>query len=377
MSSEYAVPRRPLLHPLAGGRLIGLIRTLSEHGGFSLRALPQVVVMLAGAIARWPFHTFETLRVSHRAASASFKQPPIFIVGHWRSGTTYLHNLMSLDPRLIYPTAADALRPFEFYPSPFGFISRSLLKWSLPTIRPMDNVPLDLDLPQEDELALATMGAPSFFNSFYFPDKLGQIFEREVLLKDESNAKRMRHALRHYLGKLQALHPTRRLLIKNPAHSARIGLLRGLFPGAKFIHIHRHPLTVHQSTCKLYRRMIEVSSLQGDCPNDIEQHTLSAYKQLMGSLLSDLQGLPESDRIEIKYEEFVRNPSVEIGRIYGHFRIADYDGMAQAIEKQASVGAPGSRETVVDAETAKKFAAELNPFTTRLGYEQLPARSGQ
>ena len=32
-------------------------------------------------------------------------RPPIFILGHWRTGTTLLHELLSLDPRHGYPTS--------------------------------------------------------------------------------------------------------------------------------------------------------------------------------------------------------------------------------------------------------------------------------
>jgi hypothetical protein len=35
---------------------------------------------------------------------------------------------------------------------------------------------------------------------------------------------------------------TKPLLIKSPVHTARVRLLLKLFPKAKFIYIHRHPL---------------------------------------------------------------------------------------------------------------------------------------
>ncbi len=360
---------RSLLHPLAGGRLTDLVRTLGRHGGFSPRATLQVAIMLVGGLGRWPFYTVETFRVRRRVSTVEF-QPPVFIVGHWRSGTTFLHNLLSLDARFIYPTAKDALRPFEFYPSPFDFISRTLLKWSLPAIRPMDNVPLGLDLPQEDELALATMGAPSFFNCFYFPGRLRDIFEREVMLAgDASDAalSRWRWAVTYYLGKLQALHPEGRLLVKNPAHSARIRYLRNLFPTAKFIHIHRHPVIVHQSTCKLYRRMIDVASLRGDCPPDIDIHVLNAYKRLSATLMRDLDELPKQHRIELRYDDLVRNPVRQIERIYDHFEIERYDDMAGRISRSAGMGVPNDRSTI-DAASGDRLAHELAPFVDRLGY---------
>jgi hypothetical protein len=66
----------------------------------------------------------EALRVSRRVEDVSFDPPPVFIVGHWRSGTTLLHNLISRDPAFCFPTILDVLRPYDFYPNPLDFISR-------------------------------------------------------------------------------------------------------------------------------------------------------------------------------------------------------------------------------------------------------------
>ena len=45
----------------------------------------------------------QRLIYGRRIAAAEITQPPIFIIGHWRSGTTYLHELMVCDERLAYP----------------------------------------------------------------------------------------------------------------------------------------------------------------------------------------------------------------------------------------------------------------------------------
>ena len=53
----------------------------------------------------------------------------------------------------------------------------------------------------------------------------------------------LRHTLRGGVGK--------RLVVKSPIHTARIPLLRRLFPKAKFVYIHRHPFELFQSACRL------------------------------------------------------------------------------------------------------------------------------
>ena len=47
---------------------------------------------------------------AHRIRSAKLKEPPLFVLGHWRSGTTLLHELLMLDPRHTCPTRTNASR---------------------------------------------------------------------------------------------------------------------------------------------------------------------------------------------------------------------------------------------------------------------------
>src|SRR5262245_20250114 len=40
----------------------------------------------------------------HRIRATQIDPDPVFIIGHWRSGTTYMHELMSHDERFVTPT---------------------------------------------------------------------------------------------------------------------------------------------------------------------------------------------------------------------------------------------------------------------------------
>jgi hypothetical protein len=42
-----------------------------------------------------------------------------------------------------------------------------------------------------------------------------------------------------------------RLLLKSPIHTARIPLIRQIFPKAKFVYIHRDPYEVFSSSCHM------------------------------------------------------------------------------------------------------------------------------
>ena len=48
------------------------------------------------------------------SASGARVEAPLFILGHYRSGTTHLHNLLALDPQFAAPTFFQALNPHTF-----------------------------------------------------------------------------------------------------------------------------------------------------------------------------------------------------------------------------------------------------------------------
>jgi len=377
-STEAYNARRPFFHPLVSARFFGLLRTLVQHGGASPRFAAQIGVMVSGGFLRWPICLIESMRVASRIKHVTFDPPPVFIVGHWRSGTTYLHNLMSGDPGFAFPTIVDSLRPHEFYPSAIESISRKILVRNLPATRPMDDVPVREDMPQEEELALASMAAPSFLNCFYFPERMSETFAREVLFEGEQPdvVQRWSDALLHYLAKISILCPDRRLLLKNPANSARIPHLKRLFPRAKFIHIHRDPLDVYASTCKLYARMLPILALQNYDNAPVSDHVLWSYSKLMDALFSGLATLPAADHVEVSYDELLREPRGTLEKIYGSLELGDFADVSSALDDSIRMFSGLSPATAPRGGMAPGHPAgkALDYYRSRLGYDDGPAR---
>jgi hypothetical protein len=358
--------------------LAGLVRTLWRHGGVSPRNYPRLGIILACVLLRWPGCVIEGWRVARRVKAASFDPPPVFIVGHWRSGTTFLHNLMSQDPGFCYPTLVDVLRPYDFYPNPFEFISRWFLLRAVPPIRPMDEIRLDPDLPQEEELALATMGAPSFFNCLYFPKHMKKVFADEVLFAtpDDEYVQAWRDALGYYLAKLAALNPQRRLLLKNPAHSTRIPHLRAMFPGAKFIHIHRHPSAVFHSTRKLYHSMLRQCALQEYESADIDDLILFSYPEVMHRLLDGLAALPPGHLSVVRYDELAADAVGTVGRVYRELEIDHFDSVRLSLAAYVAENAHKSPSPPeIDQQTASRITSRWDEVCIRLGYPSLRTAS--
>jgi Sulfotransferase family len=105
---------RHVFHPLEGMTLGDWWSLLRRHR-FAIdpqhwpRALVQTAVSLSNSVGA----RFERRRFGRRI-DATQLQPPLFILGHYRSGTTHLHNLLALDPQFAAPTFFQALNPHTF-----------------------------------------------------------------------------------------------------------------------------------------------------------------------------------------------------------------------------------------------------------------------
>src|ERR1700676_4776681 len=104
-----------------------------------------------------------------RARATKLQHPPLFVLGHWRTGTTMLHELLVQDKRMSCPTTFECMAPRHFLLTA-GFFTR-WFDWTLPKTRPMDEMAVGFDRPQEDEFALMNLGAGSPYIEWAFPNR--------------------------------------------------------------------------------------------------------------------------------------------------------------------------------------------------------------
>ncbi len=76
--------------------------------------LPLVASVSAFGVINSLGRPLQQLILGRRIAKVEIKEAPIFIIGHWRSGTTLLHELMALDERYTYPTTYECFAPNHF-----------------------------------------------------------------------------------------------------------------------------------------------------------------------------------------------------------------------------------------------------------------------
>lgn len=317
---------KPSAHPLSGADLFTLARVLSRAGALPRSALGQAALASGSALGRLPFTVLERGLVALTRRGRPLEPAPIFLLGHWRSGTTHLYNLLGRG-NFAYVDPIAAGLPWEFLT--LGRLFRPLLIKALPEGRFIDAMKVTPESPQEDELAIANMSRLSFYHAIYFPQQFERFFAPGLLLEGVSAADQaawMRRA-DHLFWKLARNHGGRQLVIKNPVYTARAAMLRSFYPNAKFVHIVRNPHEVFASTRGFFGKLFEALALQPFDHLDPEEITLDTYPKVMRPLIEDMEGMVPGQAVELRFEELERDPLGALARIYDAL---DLPGFAEA-----------------------------------------------
>jgi hypothetical protein len=312
--------------PLAGTSLSNLARLLLQNRfKIDMRYLPRLAYASTVCSLLAPLRLREHLQFNTRIRETRIPHHPLFILGHWRSGTTYLHNLLSLDTNLGYYSTFHALLPGLFLGNE-GFI-KSLITQSLPEKRPMDDVRMGPELPQEEEYALAAMCPHSVDHGLCFP-RNATYYNRFIFMEDVSqNIKDEWKASYRYLIQKETMFCNgKRLVLKNPSNTARIKLLLEIFPEAKFIHIYRNPFHIYSSMMKLLLTIIPYICLQTppEIP-DIERHVIDVYKKMYTKYIKERDEIPTENLVEVRYEEFIEHPLQHLKQIYTQLQFKGFN----------------------------------------------------
>lgn len=319
-----------MAHPLCGADLNTLVRAFRQ-GGWPDR-WGSAAGIWAAALLRSPASMLESSLLSRKLHSAKRDEAPIFILGHWRSGTTHLYNIMSLGAFGSVSPVAVGL-PWDM----FGIarLFRPLLERALPKNRWIDKIPVTPSSPQEDEIGLASMTDLSFYHGIYFPKHFERLVHRGLFF-DGCTREEVEHwvtRFRHFIGKL-SLQQGQRMLIKNPVYTGRVALLRTIYPGAKFIHIHRNPYDVFLSMRNFYSRLLDVMALQSPPADiDVDRVILDAYNRMMLAFCEDTKDLSAPDFVEIPYALLDETPLQALKQIYETLDLTGYDEAEPAFEE--------------------------------------------
>jgi hypothetical protein len=296
------------------------------------------------------------------------KDAPIFIIGHWRSGTTLLHELLVLDARYTYPTTYECLVPNHFLISAAVFTKLTFL---LPSKRPMDNMITGWDRPQEDEFALANMGQPSPYLTMAFPNEAPQC-PGSLSLEGLHPAElaRWKSSLEWFLKRVTFRAP-KRIILKSPPHTARIKVLLELFPDARFIHIVRDPYALFASTVKLWKTLYKFQALQEANYRGLDEYVFSCFEEMYEKLERDRPLVDARRFFEVRYEDLVRDPLGRMRDLYDHLGLGEFDNLLPKLREYfADKEDYRASSYRIDDQLREAIDRRWGPYLRKYGYCQ-------
>jgi hypothetical protein len=276
------------------------------------------------------FRRVENLRFGSRVRETPI-QPPLFLLGHWRQGTTHLHNLVTVDDRFAFPNNYQVFFPHAFLTT--EALSARAIGFFLPKRRPMDNIEWNMRSPQEDEFALGVTSLMSPYFGWMF-SRRREHYDRYLTFRDvpEAEIKRWKEAFVWFLKKLSWKYK-RPLVLKSPTHTCRIRLLLEMFPDAKFVHIHRNPYAVFPSSKRTLQVCFQMNRLQDPRLNELDDQVFLTYRELHDVFFAERNLIPKERFHEMSFEKLEEDPIGEMKRMYRALSLPDFSHVEPALRK--------------------------------------------
>jgi hypothetical protein len=298
---------------------------------------------------------FRLQNASHAdALKAAIPRPPVFVLGFWRSGTTFLHELFCRDPQFGFPSTYACMHPSHFVLTEAWASGR---KAAQPTTRPMDNMSYSWASPQEDEFALLALGAPSPYESLIVPSLM---CDPQALVdlnrRSPAEQKRWGDALQCFL-RLLSVQQGKTMVFKSPPHGFKLLLLLRMFPHARYVIIERNPYEVFASNLKLWRTLLDQYAVESSSSEEIEQFVLAAYLMHEEAIREGMSAASAGRLAGVRFEELVADPIRQMERLYGELELGNFD-RARARLEQYAVDAAGHARNCFTLSSAQKARVE-------------------
>ena len=354
---------------------VTLFRILKANGGFDARYTARVLLLFLVSFVLLPFNWLERALYGKRIADKRLSESPLIILGHDRSGTTHLLNLLSLDPQFSYT------RPSQMVLPGCCILFNGVMDMLLGLIdyrRPFDTMEVGPGSPQDDEVPLVKLTPHCEYHKYSFPRNYRYWLDTYVFnFSVESPA--YPEWKRIYLGTLRkaaVMMGRERSLLKSPATMANLDVVLELFPNAKFIHVKRDPYKVIPSQINLHKTMARKYGLQVVSDEQITDFALYQYNGYMDGYLKHRQRIPPENLIEIRYEDFVADRMQWLRRIYDQLSLGEFGAMAETLRHYiGSVEGYEPHHFAEDPALKAQIDAQLGFAFAALGYDMTARRT--
>lgn len=255
---------------------------------------------------------------------------PVFIIGNFRSGTTFLHRLLAKD------SSATSLTSWEIFLAP-SIIGRKFLRWGM-RINYLIGNPLQkiieafdhtmeqyssmhritlTDAEEDGKVLFHIWSSYDLLAFFPFPGLLRKYIYFDQMVPAIERQREM-HYYHEVLKKHVFAHQGKRYISKNPSFSPKVATLHREFPDAKFINLVRNPLQVIPSSISLFSNHLKA---YGDPETSyaLQETVIEHSKHWYEYPHRYLKNLPRDQYIRIRYKDLVADPKGTVEMIYRRF----------------------------------------------------------
>ena len=329
-TNHYSLLAARFWHGMPMGTLVKLFR-MGKYRNVGPLQWPMVGTAWFCSVINSTFGAVQRIRYGKNIEAVTIDEPPLFILGHWRSGTTLLHEYLSLDDAHTSPTTYECFAPAHCLVTK-SFIPK--LRFLLPDKRPMDNMATGWVRPQEDEFALMSMGMPSPYRQIAFPNNPPVDLEYlDFVGVSGEDRRRWQEMLLWFFKLVTFRSENKRIVVKTPEHLGRVAVLQAMFPEARFVHIVRDPYKVFPSTIKLWKTLYKIQAYQTPTHEGLEEYVFSCFERMYRQFEQDRRLIDPSRFHEVRYEDLVADPTGELESLYARLNLGDFDGVRPKLEE--------------------------------------------
>lgn len=302
--------------------IVLLYQMVWRNGGVSRSRVALLAAYTVRYMLLEPFRLAEIFVYHRKIRSHVPAQPPIFILGHWRSGTSFLQELICRDSRMTSNTIYRSLFADNFYLTEpwlkplLNFICRVFrLPYSI------QRTQLNLDLPAEADMSLCSLCSEySYTWGHLFPSNFDHWIEKTIL---EEGSDRSAWAVDYdyFIRKLSFRSPTKRVVVKSPGDTGRVSRLLRQYPDALFIYVHRDPFAVFHSNLYFWKVLQRQVSLQQITDRQIEKLIIENYRRILSAYLDQRKVIPTNQLAEVRLEDLADDPVRQLQSVYEKLRL--------------------------------------------------------
>lgn len=321
--------------PLINFSLFEYTRRVFRGGRISFKGILLLPLYYFQMIPALPFAFLQYLIWGQRIKKTIISKDPIFILGHYRSGTTLLQKLLVSNKRFGFLTNYDSLFPntnlllgkkmqpllqhiINIFKIKNPFFHDSIVQLSEPC--------------EEDDYLMNKASAYSAYWGLVFPKRWREWLNGSPQLQ---NLNYYHGWKREYLQTIKYAtfkNKGKQLVLKSPPNTERVSLLLQMFPQAKFIYIYRNPYHLYYSIKSMWQNAIlNYYSVQKISNEELDEIVFDHFSYLTDKYENDRKLIPKGNLIEISYEELKADSFNMIKKIYSKLNLPDFESTANEL----------------------------------------------